>query len=284
MAKIMTREYATPFSILHAVSLLSHKERISKFRDAINQIVNHDSVVVDLGTGSGVLAILAAKAGAKHVYAVDINADSLGYARIASRLNGVEDRIDFVKSHFMNYVPDERVDVVICEMLSSMMLVEQQIPASIHAKKMLLKKKGTLLPRQITIFLVPVECEAMRTRYEFLDLRFPPFPQTLANNEVRELANHHPIASFDFDSDRYSETISIEFQFDIQQDGVLSGFAGMFEAYLSQKIRLDMMDGWRDLFLPVDRSFNVKNGDILNMALEYNPGEFNSLSLHVDKL
>lgn len=50
--------------------------------------------VLDLGTGSGILAIAASKLGARHVDAIDIDQDAVSVARENCRINGVEDRVD----------------------------------------------------------------------------------------------------------------------------------------------------------------------------------------------
>jgi predicted RNA methylase len=76
--KAMSRNrYATPFPVLQAASLLNHRSRIQKFEAALKQVVTPESYVVDLGTGSGVLALLAAKAGARKVTAVDISQECI---------------------------------------------------------------------------------------------------------------------------------------------------------------------------------------------------------------
>jgi ribosomal protein L11 methylase PrmA len=101
----MTRkEYATPFPVLQAASLLSHTSRIRKFHEAIYRVVKSDDYVIDIGTGSGIFAILAAREGAK-VTAIDVNQESLAYAREAARLNGVEENIEFVHTHFADFSP-----------------------------------------------------------------------------------------------------------------------------------------------------------------------------------
>ena len=117
------REYATPFTLLHSASLLNHKERIRKFGEALKEVVTPESCVVDIGTGTGVLAMLAAKAGAQRVIAIDINGESIEYARNAALHNGLDGIIEFRQSHYADFKPDQRVNVVICEMLSSMMLI-----------------------------------------------------------------------------------------------------------------------------------------------------------------
>lgn len=57
---------------------------------AMERVGMKDKVVLDVGTGTGILAIAAAKMGAKKVYAVDREKDALSYAQEAAELNGVE--------------------------------------------------------------------------------------------------------------------------------------------------------------------------------------------------
>ena len=277
-------KYSTPFSLLHAVSLLSHKSRLDKFKTSIRHVVTEDSIVIDIGTGSGVLAILAAKSGASRVIALDINENSIEYARAVAKQNGVDDRIVFVQSHFSDYYPDERADVVICEMLSSMMLVEQQIPAALHAKNHLLKKGGSLLPHKVDIYIVPVECDAMHQRWTFSDISFIPLPQTFDRNQATDLSDIALVKAFDFTANDIDTEVDISVSFNIVDDGTITGFAGMFEACLLPDIRLTMEDGWRDLYLPLRKSMNTKKGDTLQVHLKFNPGEFDTLSIDAEVL
>ena len=55
-----------------------------------------DKIVLDIGCGTGILSIFAARAGAKHVYAVD-NAEIALYAREIVKRNGLTDKITVIK-------------------------------------------------------------------------------------------------------------------------------------------------------------------------------------------
>jgi predicted RNA methylase len=273
------REYATPFSVLHAASLLSHTSRIRKFREAIHRIVKSGHYVIDLGTGSGILAILAAKEGAR-VTAIDINLDSLRYARAAAELNGVTDKIEFVHSDFADYVPAEQADAVICEMLSSIMLVEQQISASNYAVAHLLKQSGHIIPEDVHLFICPVQNKVIWDRFDIGGLEFPRIPQTAEPRQSIDLADVSELAYFDFR--KYSEHTKVEkaIEFRIVQDGTVHGLQGMFESNLCEDIALSMEDGWKDLFMPLQSPLEVKTGNTFRVEISFTPGVYDSLQIN----
>ena len=273
------QNYATPFTVLHAASLLSHSSRLRKFEVAINNAVDEGSHVVDLGTGTGVLAIMAARAGAKRVTAIDINAESMAYAKRAAKMNGLENNIEFVHGHFADYRPAKKADVIICEMLSSMMLIEQQVPACIHANKHILREDGTLLPRSIDVYAVPVESVALWNRFSISNLQFPRVPQSIERGNAKDLADLSLVSSIDFQAKDVAGMVEKELLFKIVENGDAHGLVGMFEATLEKGNKLTMSDGWKDLFIPLEESKRVVKGDVLKLKLKYEMGKFDSLYL-----
>ena len=282
MAKLMTsRDYATPFAMLHAASLLGQRSRLGKFRKAIQRVVKEGNYVVDLGTGSGVLAIMAAKAKAGRVSAIEINPESLEYARRAARLNGVENIIEFHQCNFSDFVPEMRADVVICEMLSSMMLIEQQIPASAYAAESILKPDGYLLPQELTIFIVPVESPETWGRFQFQEIQFPRVVQTATIEATRDLADMKVLESLKLVSLKQNTTIDKTLQFTIVDNGTIHGLVGAFEARLCEDIILKMEDGWKQLLIPMEQPIEVSSGDIFTVRVAYDPGKYDSLSIEI---
>lgn len=275
-------EYSTPFSVLHAVSLLSHRQRIDKFQLAIYktlQSVIVDSIVIDLGTGSGILALVAASLGAEKVYAVDVNLDNLIYAKKAAEMNDLSNKIEFVHSHFSDFYPDEKADIVICEMLSSMMLVEQQVPACHHAVHNLLRDGGTILPQSATVYVVPVEAQYLHGYY-FDELVFPKVPQTVGKDDTRDLADAQELVTFDFSSKEDQSFVHRELEFQFADSGMIDGMLGMFEAnFYDDGPILKMLDGWRPLFLPTNSRILVERDKIKTLKLSYTAGEYDSYSL-----
>jgi predicted RNA methylase len=263
--------------MLHAAMLLGQKTRIAKFNEAIQRIVSTDDFVVDIGTGSGVLAILAAKAGARRVTAIDVNRESIEYAQKAAVMNGVNDRIDFIESHFSDFVPDERADTVICEMLSSIMLIEQQVPACGHAVENILKPEGKLIPQHATIYLVPVESHMMIDRFDFEQIRFPKVLQTASPDATRDLADTKILAEVDFTKNSSDSQIDEMLNFEVVSDGTIHGLVGLFESKLTEDIMLKMEDGWKQLFLPLEIPKKVEVGNEFIVRVAYTPGDYRSL-------
>lgn len=275
------RMYATPFSVLQAVSLLSHKSRLSKFNQAIKQIVDSKSYVIDIGTGTGILAMIAARAGARKVTAIDVNHDSIIYAMKAAQLNGLNTSIDFLESHYEDFHPNERADVVVCEMLSSMMLIEQQIPACSHAVKYFLKKDGIILPNQVSIFAVPVESFDLWHRFEIEGFSFPKVPQTIDPTQYKDLGNLTKMHTFDLtveNNGKIREYIS----FKVREDGIIHGLVGMFESQLYDELILNMEDGWRDLYMPLENPLHVKKDEKILFNIEFIPGNYDTLFIEAE--
>jgi len=82
--------------------------------DALRRdLVPQGASVLDVGTGSGVLAVVAART-ARSVMAVDTNPAAVRCARINALLNGVEDRVEVRQGDLFDPVAGERFDVVLC--------------------------------------------------------------------------------------------------------------------------------------------------------------------------
>ena len=95
---------------------LADTARVSAFRQAIEEIVTPGDVVLDLGAGTGILGLMACRAGAKRVYAVD-EGPIIGLAHEVAAANGFQDRITHVKGLSTRVELPERVDVVLADQI-----------------------------------------------------------------------------------------------------------------------------------------------------------------------
>ena len=106
------------------IAMLNDRRRTASFLAAIRRVVRPGDVVVDVGTGTGVLAIAAAQAGAARVYAVE----ATGIGKLAEanfRANGLQDRITLVPGWSMQVTLPERADVLVSEVIGKTPLVNK---------------------------------------------------------------------------------------------------------------------------------------------------------------
>jgi len=79
-------------------AMINDLPRNQFYHDALSAVVTPDSIVVEIGTGSGLLAMIACKAGAKHVTAIEANRHLADIARMNISKNGMQDRITVINA------------------------------------------------------------------------------------------------------------------------------------------------------------------------------------------
>jgi protein arginine N-methyltransferase 1 len=267
--------------------LLSDHGRTLAFRDAIRQIVKPGDVVVDLGSGSGILAFFAAEAGAARVYAIEKQHMADVVALIA-RQNGFNDRITVMHEYSLEATLPEKANVLITETLGNFGLEEQIAGLTIDARKRFLMPGAALIPNRVALFAVPVELPAMferhidwwgETRYgiDYTALR------TFASNVVyaadvserERLANPERIIDIDLRTIETTDA-SGRASFIATRDGVMHGFGGWFEATIAPGIVLSNPlphdTHWQQAFLPLEHPVKVNRGDAVELELQSHDG------------
>ena len=78
-----------------------------------DRFIRYDTAVLDMGTGSGVCALAAARLTSRRVVAVDINPAAVRCARVNALLNGLEERLDIRQGDLFAPVAGQRFDVVL---------------------------------------------------------------------------------------------------------------------------------------------------------------------------
>jgi protein arginine N-methyltransferase 1 len=77
-------------------SMIADTVRMRAYTAALRAAVKPGDVVLDIGTGTGIFALLACQYGASKVYAIEPN-DNIQVARKLARENGFQDRIEFIQ-------------------------------------------------------------------------------------------------------------------------------------------------------------------------------------------
>ena len=92
--------------------MLSDQVRLDAYRRAIEETVRPGDVVVDAGSGTGILALYAAKAGARKVYAIE-QSDFADWSPVMAKHNGFGDVIQLVRGNFGEVELPEPADVLV---------------------------------------------------------------------------------------------------------------------------------------------------------------------------
>lgn len=135
--------------------MLSDRVRVDTYRRGIARHVKPGDVVLDLGTGTGVLAALAIGAGARKVYAVD-HSPFIEVARAIAARNGTQG-IEFVQQSSRDFVPPEPIDVIVHEQMGDELLNENMLVSISDLKRRVLRPGGRVIPALFDLFLEPVE-------------------------------------------------------------------------------------------------------------------------------
>ena len=114
-------------------------------------------IVLDIGAGTGILSIFAAKAGAKHVYAIEYAEIAL-FAKEIIKQNGLEDKITVIKGKMEEIdLPVPKVDIIISEWMGYFLLYESMLDSVLDARDKYLKKGGKMLPDRAELFIAAIE-------------------------------------------------------------------------------------------------------------------------------
>ena len=133
--------------------MVSDSVRMDAYHAAITRQIQPEHVVADLGTGTGILAILAARQNARKVYAIE-HSPFIEVAKRVAHHNGVEN-IRFIQCNSRNFVPDEPLDVIIHEQMGAWIFGEKLLENLLDLKRRALKPTGRILPGQFELYLEP---------------------------------------------------------------------------------------------------------------------------------
>ena len=144
------------YSVHFYGQMLRDTARMEAYTAALRRVVKPDSVVMDLGCGPGVFALLACKLGARRVYAVEPE-NIIGLAREAAAANGFSDRIEFFEKLSTEIVLPEPATIIIFDLRGVLPWFEQNISSIIDARERLLAPGGVLIPHRDVLWASVVE-------------------------------------------------------------------------------------------------------------------------------
>jgi protein arginine N-methyltransferase 1 len=144
--------------------MLKDRVRTCAYRDAIegNPSIIAGKVVLDVGCGTGILSMFAARAGARKVYGVEASG-IVEFARVIVEENGLSDRITIIQGTMEEVELPEKVDVVVSEWMGYALLYESMLPSVISARDRFMKKDGTMFPNWAHLYIAGIHHPTIRT-------------------------------------------------------------------------------------------------------------------------
>ena len=253
--------------------MILDEPRTQAYAEAIAKVVGPEDVVLDVGAGSGLLALLAAKAGARKVYAVERTGMVEMIHKLAAE-NGVADRIEVLRSDLED-VKDlaEKPTVLISEMLGHFAHDEDQHRLYQRALRLCAPNARTIprsykvsmaagrpldhdsdLDRLSDVFGVTMNelVQRLRHRVSIREVQ----PEDLMGPEAR--TESIPVASSV--PDHFGVTCKIE------EDGPVTAIVTSFLADLADGVQIDtsawsLTTHWQQVVFPIWPALECKEGD-----------------------
>ncbi len=166
-AQDFIRYFKTYSLISHQRSMLEdHKRTGAYFRAMLdNRKQFKDKVVLDVGTGSGILAMFAAKAGAKKVYAVEATSMAQNARRLVEA-NHLQDIVTVIQGTIETVELPEKVDIIVSEWMGYLLLRESMLDSVLIARDRYLKPGGAMYPSHAKMFWAPIKTTSTQEHLE----------------------------------------------------------------------------------------------------------------------
>ena len=238
--------------------MLNDEIRMVAYKNAIQEVVKPGMVVLDLGTGTGILGLWALQAGAKHLYAIEVNPEIISTAIQTFERGGFSGKYEVFDGISYDVNLPIRVDIIISELIGNLGDNEDFVPILTDARQRFLKKEGRMLPSSVCMKLVPVSSARAHKQVQSKDAKGINASYSLENLLQRLVIKSpfnlyydaiipracylsEPQVAKQFKMDGNDQPVyEMELTFTVEVDGLFTGFKGSFVANLSDSVILDI--------------------------------------------
>ncbi len=290
-AEIWLRKFYTETVNPWHFAMMNDVDRAQAYDRAIRKAVRPDSHVLEIGTGAGLLALMAARAGARRVTTcerVEVIAEA---ANEIIRINGYADRIAVIAKPSTELVvgvdlPD-RADLLISEVLSDTLLAEGVLGFTAHARANLLKPGAAMIPYAVSAMTRLVggktlaELVSVATVQGF-DLsafnRFVPgtLPFKLDRTDFEDLSDDVEAFRFDLTAEALA-TQETSLSYRVTRPGRCVGVLQWNRLYLDRDTIMENRptgrmtpSAWRQVLFPLPAPIEVEAGQFIRLRSKYN--------------
>ena len=237
----------TPY---HA-DLLKDQERLAGFYNAILEYDSDNKLAYDLGCGSGVLSYFLSQ------YFDEVISLEMSFKASQCAMENLSGfpNIEVVNSDVFDYDFTKKADLIVCEMMDTALIDEEQIPVLNHAKKFL-KENGTIIPKGIVNTVELVNLKRDNIHWDEDDANYEVFSDAKVYSEFNFLDDVNP---------NFEEIISLQ----AKKEGLINGLKITTFTLLNDDIvcgPTPMLNP--PLLIPLDEK-SVKSNEFINVKLKY---------------
>ena len=272
------------------IPMMNEYGRNEAYQKAMDAAIRGGDVVLDIGTGAGLLSMIAADCGAKEIITCEMSKTISKIAEKIIQKNGFDHKVRVINKNSKDLILgrdiSKKVDILVSEILSSEFVGEGIQTTVLDAKKRLLKKTGRMVPEGGSIMIALIENTGKLAKEIFVDRALSydisEFNSIATNKWVGTLEDEpvflsEPIEAFTFDFCNFEEiyrdtkTIRIE----VNRAGACAGVIQWLKVQLYDDIeyqnnpvemhRSNSVSGWKTPIFMFNKPVNVTKGQSLNI-------------------
>ena len=268
---------------------LADSSRVESYDSALREIVRRGDIVADLASGTGILGLLACRAGAARVFAVEMGPIA-AVARAVAQANGFADRLEVQRRHSSEASLPERADLIVSDQIGRFGFEAGLLALFADARRRLLKPGGRLMPSSLELIVAPIEHPPQWDRVSFwgglpAGFDFAAVQAMAANTGyptrfTTDQLLAEPATGCEIDLARNApDLLRIDLNFAAARSGTLHGIGGWFRAQLSPSVSLSNSPlesrpiRRRQVFFPIEQPVPLAPGDVIGLAIRILPSE-----------
>ncbi|MCR5027184.1 MAG: methyltransferase domain-containing protein [Methanobrevibacter sp.] len=236
------------------LDLLKDTDRVSAFFEAIEDYSSNTDLAYDLGCGSGILSYFLSN---KFKEVTSIEIDSKAYACALENLKDFKN-VNVINSDVLEYDFTKKADLIVCEMMDTALIDEEEVQALNHARKFL-KNDGEIIPKAVINF---AELVNMQRHYIHWD----------ENAVYESLSNEINYSNINL-KDKIIPNFEKTLEFKVNKNGTANGIKITTVTILNDKIVCGPTPMFNPpLLVPIEET-DVKCNDLINVKLKYIMGQ-----------